>query len=353
MFSRLKFLVNRDYFIVKLAMFSFICMLLITHNLSLIYFDILISIYKNMIYATAVILFIFCIWLFFYMIINQVERPLLSYWEYTKKVISYDGVWYCIIMFLLSVSLLSYTVIKSSIPEVNFFYLDFKMVELDEWLHFGTAPWKITHFIFSSYYFTGFINFIYNCWFFIIWLFLVFYCISTKDLEHRKVVLTSYILCWVINGGIFSTLLSSVGPCYIMDFYSSSYYSELFTILGSQNEQLISSESWLRVWVLKTQPFLYDRYLERSSEVGSGISAMPSMHVSIAFLMALCVPKDYKALKVLFIIFALLIFIGSIHLGWHYALDGYVSIFLTLLIYKTTHYYVYYQYKNESATTLK
>ena len=67
--------------------------------------------------------------------------------------------------------------------------------------------------------------------------------------------------------------------------------------------------------------------------LGSGISAMPSMHNSFAVLMALSMYAVKRWLGILFIVHAIFIYIGSIALGWHYALDGIVSAPLTVLIW--------------------
>jgi membrane-associated phospholipid phosphatase len=60
-------------------------------------------------------------------------------------------------------------------------------------------------------------------------------------------------------------------------------------------------------------------------EMLNGISAMPSMHVAMAVLFALVGWKTNRGLGALLTIYAILIQIGSVHLGWHYAVDGYAS----------------------------
>jgi hypothetical protein len=61
---------------------------------------------------------------------------------------------------------------------------------------------------------------------------------------------------------------------------------------------------------------------------------MPSVHNGVAFLFALAAWRANRPLGVLFGAYALLIWIGSIHLGWHYGLDGVVAVALTLWIWR-------------------
>ena len=59
--------------------------------------------------------------------------------------------------------------------------------------------------------------------------------------------------------------------------------------------------------------------------LGTGISEFPSLHVSIAVLCALAGARINKALGWTLGVFAGVILIGSIHLGWHYAVGGYFA----------------------------
>jgi hypothetical protein len=68
--------------------------------------------------------------------------------------------------------------------------------------------------------------------------------------------------------------------------------------------------------------------------VGGGISAMPSVHNGLAVLFSIAAFKIDRTAGWVFAAYALLIWIGSIHLGWHYALDGLVSAALTILIWR-------------------
>ena len=59
--------------------------------------------------------------------------------------------------------------------------------------------------------------------------------------------------------------------------------------------------------------------------IGSGISAMPSIHVASTAWMALSLSAAWPKARALMWTFWLVIFIGSFALGWHYLLDGVVG----------------------------
>ena len=61
---------------------------------------------------------------------------------------------------------------------------------------------------------------------------------------------------------------------------------------------------------------------------------MPSVHVAMATILALLAWRISKLLGVLMSAYLIVIQIGSVHLAWHYAIDGYVSIILTIIIWK-------------------
>jgi hypothetical protein len=57
------------------------------------------------------------------------------------------------------------------------------------------------------------------------------------------------------------------------------------------------------------------------------------MHVSLAFLFFLAMRKVSRFAGLFFGLFTVIILIGSVHLAYHYAVDGYVSIVTTWLIW--------------------
>jgi membrane-associated phospholipid phosphatase len=82
------------------------------------------------------------------------------------------------------------------------------------------------------------------------------------------------------------------------------------------------------------QQTLWADYVSSGDMLGGGVSAFPSMHVAMAITIALAASRLHRWLGALLWLFAFFIQIGSVHLGWHYAVDGYASTLLALLFWK-------------------
>jgi hypothetical protein len=205
----------------------------------------------------------------------------------------------------------AFAAFKSSIPTHTSYWADTMLADMDRALFGGIDPWRLTHAIVGP---TGtlLIDLLYVLWFFMM-MALLAWLNFTRDLKLQLQGLLSYVLSWLLLGMFGAMAFASVGPIFYDAIIGGDRFSGLTSILNAQPElQMHASVEYL--------------FENRNQEViGGGISAMPSLHVGIAWLAALVCHKANPKLVPFAGLYAGLIFIGSVHLGWHYALDGIVS----------------------------
>jgi hypothetical protein len=220
----------------------------------------------------------------------------------------------------------AFTSYKAAIGRIVPFYADPYAAALDRLLH-GTDPWRLLQPLIGFPMATTAINFLYNLWFLAMYFVLAIatFAISNQSLRTRYLV--TFLLSWAIIGSLFATLLSSVGPCYYQVFYGADPFSGLIAYLDEANRTY-------PVWARETQAMLFNQDRLQEAGFGAGISALPSMHIAIVVLNAVFLWKLNRLAGWAAWIFAAIIFIGSIHLGWHYAVDGYAAALLVLAIWK-------------------
>lgn len=275
------------------------------------------------------------VYYYFYLLFKLEPHPLKAFFYKAKVSLTPINRTLYILFLIVSVHVTfsSFTYLKSIIPFIHNFKYDELFSDIDRLLHFGIDPWIITHTIFSSPWMSLIINIFYNLWFFYFLGVLIYFIFSQSNPKLRLQFILSFLSCWMIFGALFATLLSSAGPCFYEALLDDARYGLLMERLHSQNDY-ISNYTDIPLWALGTQESLWNDYVNSESGVGSGISAMPSMHVSIATICALALYQVKKLVGIFAWIFTALIQIGSVHLAWHYAIDGYVSIIITTLLWK-------------------
>ena len=127
-------------------------------------------------------------------------------------------------------------------------------------------------------------------------------------------------------GVLLATVFSSAGPCFYRHVVPGpDPYAQLMAYLeGVSLDHDLSA--------LRAQEYLWLGYSTGRFPT-EGISAMPSMHVAMAMLMVLVHWRVNRLFGILAGVFAFLILIGSVMLGWHYAVDGYVGAALVMPVW--------------------
>ncbi|MCK4823125.1 phosphatase PAP2 family protein [bacterium] len=217
---------------------------------------------------------------------------------------------------------------KQVIPIINNFTWDYPFMKLDYILHFGHHPWEILRYILNYPYIIKVIDLLYMLWFPI----LLFSCLWMGWSSRRKLRLQFFIntcVAWVMLGTFLAIIFSSAGPCYYTKVVNNhpNPYEPLMT-------RLINIHESIPLFAIKNQIGIWEAYQNHVWLPFGGISAMPSLHIAITVLLALVGWRINHYAGILLTAYAFITQIGAVILGWHYAVDGYVSILLTILIWK-------------------
>ena len=221
---------------------------------------------------------------------------------------------------LLLPSAQAFVALKVAIPRIEPFYADPYLVRIDRWLFFGFDPWRITHAI-ANETATVAIDAAYAAWA-VAATGVMLWAAFDRDPRFQFVAVASLFCIWAGLGNLLAVQLSSVGPIFYQHFYGSPYFAPL---MANLSPDLILFEA---------RSFLLANFGEE--QFGSGISAAPSLHVAVTTLLFLMVREKFRNrwLTFTFGFYLGLIVFGSVHLAWHYAVDGLISIALVVCIWR-------------------
>ena len=212
------------------------------------------------------------------------------------------------------------------IPVLNPYSWDVYFANLDKALHFGRQPWEWLHPLLGYPPITYLLNLNYNLWFLVTWMVWVYFAFLDKPSEVRTRFFLSFFTLWIVVGSLLAVGFSSVGPCFYGRLgLTPDPFADLMTYLRGANEVF-------PIWALPLQDELWQGYIDQSLIV-KGISAMPSMHNGSALLYVLAGYQVSRFAGRILALHCFLVFIGSIHLGWHYAVDSYLAWAIALMIW--------------------
>lgn len=228
---------------------------------------------------------------------------------------------------LITVFASGFSFFKSIIPVVQPFSWDKTLADADRVAHLGYHPWQLLQPLIGYPALTMWMDRLYLSWFFVMTGMLVGHAFSLSRPLLRMQFFTTYLLSWILLGNLLAIILSSAGPCYYgMFVHSDDPYVVLMDYLRTVDHAH-------GIHALNIQNWLWEGYVSGESSLGYGISAMPSMHVGVTFLLGLVGWHTSRTCGVCLWLYCVVILVGSVQLGWHYAIDGYVAILGTWLLW--------------------
>jgi hypothetical protein len=227
---------------------------------------------------------------------------------------------------LLSVLMTTFIAYKRAIPLFNPFTWDPTFMRADRAVHMGRDPWRLLQPVFGSVTATAILDWLYVLWLRIIPV-IIAWQVWHRDRGLRSQFLLTYAASSILMGTVMATWLSSAGPCYYGEIVGQpDPFAPLMSFLRDVNASY-------ELTALRSQDFLWQGYIGAGDTTFYGISAMPSLHVAFPVLYVLAGFRENRWLGWAFLVYLIAILIGSVHLGWHYAIDGYVSILVVALLW--------------------
>jgi hypothetical protein len=227
---------------------------------------------------------------------------------------------------LLAVGSAAFGSLKAGIPQVIPFWFDLPESRLEDWLFGGhpavlidpQVPWILP---FLDRIYATFVG---------VHLFAVLGVLASQPSAKKSRAIVSLALAWLLIGVVTAYLCSSVGPIFYDRTYGGHKYAELTAILAQYAP--ITTFTANALWAIEQQ---------HVPIIANGISAFPSMHVTLTCWLALVLNRTRFASLGWAYLF--LIWVGSILLGWHWGLGGIAGASAMLGLWKLAPRLLYIQ----------
>ncbi len=197
---------------------------------------------------------------------------------------------------------------------------------IDRLLFLGYDPWVLSHWAFPGLAATIFLDDLYVLWFLLVKLCVFSVAVLPMRNHTRLTFLLAFSLNWIIGGVILAIIMPAAGPVYLERIAGDPMFVPLMDLLY-QYSQLTE------VRALGIQELLWQGYVNPDVDP-RGISAFPSLHVELAATCALLGFAASRVIGWMLSLYTVAMLVGSVHLGWHYAIDGIAGIVLAIIIWR-------------------
>lgn len=217
----------------------------------------------------------------------------------------------------LIVMLPTFQLYKSTVVGREGFHFDALFTRMDRFLFLGHDPWRVTHAMLPGDSVTWLIDRIYHPLFLPMIALFILFAIKRERPELRRTYMATYLVSWLVIGMGLAQALASAGPVFDGVLWGDgTTYAPLLERLDAQ------AQGTGGLYAAAARTYLLGVNASGEAGIGTGISAMPSMHVALAMMWAMVGWAVSRRLGIALTIYTLIIWIGSVHLGWHYAVDG-------------------------------
>ena len=214
-----------------------------------------------------------------------------------------------------------FTSIKSMLTDIVPFFADPFLATLDRLLH-GQDPWLYTSAFMPRLLMPALESFYLGGGGLVLLGSMLAVLLVPALRRVRTQFVWTYLIMWTLLGNVIALAVMSAGPIFYGQVTGDMRFAGLATYLAEN-----SGQEWV-------QQFLWKSYVGEQTTAGAGISAFPSLHLANAMLFVLLARHVHRLLMWVAVAFCAATLLGSVHLGWHYAVDGYFSMAATVLIWK-------------------
>ncbi len=221
-----------------------------------------------------------------------------------------------------------YFIQKSLIAYVHPFAWDDVFIALDRKLHFGTLPNEFVVPIVEKFQLGGLLDIAYFFWFAVMYAGLAYNLFWDNDRKRRLRFMWVFMFSWILLGSLMGVIFSAAGPVFYHDFFPNTAdpYKDFVAYIDAHGPTEFPIAYHSR--------FLLLGWTTNGKMVNpNAVAAFPSLHLAIAWLMVLYGWNIRRGLGIAAVVFAVLIYFSTILFGYHYAIDGYVSVILVSLLW--------------------
>lgn len=222
---------------------------------------------------------------------------------------------------LIPLQMSCFLAVKKTIPDYGGFWGDEILAAVDRILFLGRDGWIVTHSLLGPLS-TAALDWVYFLWHPVTWS-SVFLIAMLGSAEIRARFFLSWVLGWGLLGVLGAIGLASAGPLFAADLGGPEFPGLMDTLRATDRQY--------ELMTLKAREMLLSAYQSGEGPLVAAISAAPSLHVAITTLLVLVAGRLFFWPAVCF---AILTFIATIHLGWHYAIDGILGAAGMLVVWK-------------------